>query len=395
MISKVLLRQEQFPVTDHLVYLNHAAVGPLSQSACAAMERHAREQRDFGAFHWRDWWAEYVDFREEAAALINGEPREISILKNTSEGISFVANGLRWESGDNVVTTDMEFPSNWAPWKRLESRGVECRAVKTEDGRFEPADVERLIDEKTRVVALSLVAFHNGFRPDVETIGQLCRDRNVLFCLDAIQGVGAIRTDVKRWNVDFLAADGHKWMMGPEGTAIFFCSERVRDQLDVLESGWMNVDRGDAMIGSGVELLRDGRRFEAGSINTNGVYGLRAAIALLRHVGLENVEREVVHITGRLGRMLASIGCVVRSPMPPEAGIVSIEPPQGVDFERLAAMCEAGAERNPLRLWHRWLEQNRIICSAREGMLRFSPHFYNDDDDLDDVREAFDEAMGS
>ncbi|MFN2443656.1 MAG: aminotransferase class V-fold PLP-dependent enzyme [Thermoanaerobaculia bacterium] len=394
MISKVLLRQEQFPVTDHLVYFNHAAVGPLSQSTCAAMERHAREQRDFGAYHWRDWYAEYIDFREEAAALINGEPREISILKNTSEGISFVANGLRWKAGDNVVTTDMEFPSNWAPWKRLESRSVECRAIRTENGRFDPVDVENLIDDRTRVVALSFVAFHNGFRPDVETIGTICRDRNVLFCLDAIQGVGAIRTDVKRWNVDFLAADGHKWMMGPEGTAIFFCSERVRDQLDVLESGWMNVDRGAAMIGAGVELLGDGRRFEAGSINTNGVYGLRAAIALLRHIGLEDVEREVLHITGRLGRMLASIGCTVRSPMPPESGIVSIEPPQGVDIERLARLAGAGAERDPLRLWHRWLEVNRIICSARERMLRFSPHFYNDDDDLDEIRAAFDEAMG-
>ncbi|HEY0592694.1 MAG TPA: aminotransferase class V-fold PLP-dependent enzyme, partial [Thermoanaerobaculia bacterium] len=149
MISKILLRREQFPVTDHLVYLNHAAVGPLSAAACAAMERHAREQRDWGALNWRDWIGEYVEFREEAAALIGAEPSEISVLKNTSEGISFVANGFRWKEGENAVTTDLEFPSNSVPWRRLASRGVECRIVKSRDGAYTVEDVERLIDANT------------------------------------------------------------------------------------------------------------------------------------------------------------------------------------------------------------------------------------------------------
>ncbi|HEU5161603.1 MAG TPA: aminotransferase class V-fold PLP-dependent enzyme, partial [Thermoanaerobaculia bacterium] len=197
MISKILLRREQFPVTDRLVYFNHAAVGPLSHAAFSAMERHAREQRDFGALHWRDWIGEYIEFREEAAALLGADPSEISILKNTSEGLSFVANGVRWKEGENVVTTDIEFPSNSVPWRRLAQRGVECRLVKSRDGAFSVGDVEALIDEKTRVVSVSSVYFHNGFSPDIAALGDLCRAKGVLFCVDAIQSLGAIPMDVR------------------------------------------------------------------------------------------------------------------------------------------------------------------------------------------------------
>lgn len=390
MISKILLRREQFPVTDHLVYFNHAAVGPLSQTACAAIERQAREQRDWGALHWRDWYAEYVDFRDEAAALINADAGEISILKNTSEGISFVANGLDWREGENVITTDMEFPSNWVPWKRLEARGVECRAVETRDGEFAPEDVEKRIDSKTRVLAVSSVYFHNGFRPDLDALGALCEAKGILFCVDAIQGLGAVCTDVQRSKIHFLAADGHKWLLGPEGAAIFYARADVRERLEVLETGWMNVDRGNRMIGCGTDLLPDGRRFEAGSINTIGVYGLRAAIALLRHIGIENVEREVMWEITTLAAVLEQLGFETRTPRPLSSGILAVDPPQEVDIQRLRQLIGAEPDdpADTVTLMHRWLELCDVVCSAREGMLRFSPHFYNDEEDIDRVRDV-------
>lgn len=396
MISKILLRREQFPVTDHLVYLNHAAVGPLSHNAYAAMERHAREQRDLGALHWRDWYAETVELREEAASLIGSSAAEISILKNTSEGLSFVAAGLDWREGDNVVTTDMEFPSNWAPWKRLEPQGVACRAIETREGSFTVEDAERLIDDRTRLLAVSAVSFHNGFRPDLDALGALCEAKGVLFCVDAIQALGAVATDVRRSKIHFLAADGHKWLMGPEGTAIFFCAEGARERLRVIESGWMNVARGGRMIGAGVELLSDGRRFEAGSLNTNGIYGLRAAIALLRHIGIENVERELDWVVGALASMLEDLGFRIVTPKPLASGIVAALPPQEVDMARLQRL--TGKEDHPapdaLSLIHRWLELCDIIVSAREGALRFAPHFYNDEEDLERLRDALVEATG-
>ncbi len=394
MISKILLRREQFPVTDHLVYLNHAAVGPLSQSACSAMERHAREQRDYGALQWRDWIGEYIEFREEAAQLIGSDAAEISILKNTSEGISFVANGFRWKEGENVVTTDLEFPSNSVPWRRLAPRGVECRLVASRDGAFTVEDVEALIDEKTRILSVSSVYFHNGFRPDLVALGELCRAQGVLFCVDAIQSLGAVAMDVRNAGIHFLAADGHKWLMGPEGAAIFFCAAEARDRLEVLESGWLNVERGDEMLGVGTELRADGRRFEAGSLNTNGIYGLRAAIALLRHIGIENIEREVIWVASALAAMLESSGFTLRTPRPLGAGIVSFLIPQGVDIARLKRISAAPDHLDdPLLLLHRWLEVNDVICSPREGMLRFAPHFYNDEEDIERVKEVLDVAI--
>src|SRR6059058_1839781 len=158
--------RELFPVTKNLAYFNHAAVGPLSIRASEAMERFVRDQRDFGALHWREWYAEYVRLRESAAKLIGAETSEIAILKNTSEGLSFVAEGFRWERGDNVVTTDLEFPSNAVPWKRLARRGVECRVLKT-NGSFAADDIATLVDDRTRIVSVSSVAFHNGFAPDL------------------------------------------------------------------------------------------------------------------------------------------------------------------------------------------------------------------------------------
>src|SRR5437588_3383385 len=209
-------RRDLFPVTKNLLYFNHAAVGPLSTVASEAMERFVRDQRDFGALHWRDWYAEYEKLRASAAMLIGAaDPREIAILKNTSEGLSFVAEGYKWREGENVVTTALEFPSNYTPWKRLERRGVECRVVA--DPSVEA--IERAIDDRTCIVTVSSVAFHNGYTADLDAIGDLCAQRNILFCVDAIQSVGVLPTDVRKSKVSFLAADGHKWMCASEGGA--------------------------------------------------------------------------------------------------------------------------------------------------------------------------------
>lgn len=361
--------RELFPVTRNLVYFNHAAVGPLSVRACEAMERHARDQRDHGALHWRDWYAEYDRLRESVAKLIGATPGEIAILKNTSEGISFVAEGLRLEAGENVITTAMEFPSNWTPWKRLEGRGVECRIAASAS----VADIAPLIDERTRVVTVSSVAFHNGFTADVNAIGNLCAERNVRFCVDAIQSVGVLPIDVKAARIDFLAADGHKWMCGPEGAAIFYVAESRLDELDVLEYGWTNIDRKQTFIGCPTDLLPDARRFEAGSLNTNGIYGLRAAIDLLLEIGIDTIAAAALRVANELAEGLESIGWRVGSPRPGASPIVGATPP---DVEK------------SLLWFHRRLEEEGVVCAPREGMLRFSPHFYNDGGEVARVVEV-------
>jgi selenocysteine lyase/cysteine desulfurase len=364
--------RDLFPVTRNVVYMNHAAVGPLSVRAYEAMERHARDQRDFGALHWREWYHEYELLREAAGRLINAGPDEIAILKNTSEGLSFVAEGFRWQRGQNVITTDLEFPSNFSPWKNLQRRGVELRVVESHDGAYTVDDVAKLIDANTRIVTVSSVAFHNGFAADLDAIGELCARRGVLFCVDAIQSLGAMPIDVRRSKIAFLAADGHKWLCGPEGAATFYVAAAHRDKLDVLENGWTNIERRGKFINASTDLLPDSRRFEAGSLNTNGIYGLRAAMELLEEIGPLEVSAEVKRIAGMLADRLEGIGYRLGTPRPIASGIV-------------AAIPRPSAEPNTLLRLHRKLEENGVVCSPREGMLRFAPHFYNDEEDVERV----------
>lgn len=361
--------RDLFPVTRNLVYFNHAAVGPLSVRAYDAMERHARDQRDHGALHWRDWYAEYVHLRESAARLIGAQTGEIAILKNTSEGLSFVAQGLRWRAGDNVVTTALEFPSNWTPWKVLEPRGVEVRVAPLPT----VGAIDALVDDRTRVVTASSVAFHNGFTADLIAIGQLCARRNVLFCVDAIQSVGVLPIDVRAANIAFLAADGHKWMCGAEGAAIFYVAAEHREELDVIEYGWTNVERKGRFLDVGTELVPDARRFEAGSLNTNGIYGLRAALDLLLEIGIERVSSEAIRVATRLADGLEGIGFRVGT-RPVLSPIVGAIPPD--------------VEKTSILFLHRKLEEEGIVCAPREGFLRFSPHFYNDDSEVGRVLDV-------
>lgn len=358
-----------FPVTRNLTYLNHAAVGPLSIPAAEAMERHVRDQLNYGALNWRQWDAHYAALRASAAKLIGAAPDEIAILKNTSEGISFVAEGLPWVEGDNVVTTALEFPSNWVAWKRLESRGVSLRVAELPTLEA----IARQIDWRTRVVAVSSVAFHTGFVSELDQIGALCASRDILFCVDAIQSLGMLPMDVRRSNIDFLSADGHKWLCAPEGAAIFYVAAEKRDVLRVIEHGWMNVRREGRFIDCGLELLPDSRRFEAGALNTTGVCGLRAAIDLLLELGIEEVSTRAVRVAALLADVLEDAGWRVESPRPIRSAIVAATPP---DVEK------------SLLWWHRRLEENGIVTAPRERMIRFSPHFYNDESDVARVAEV-------
>jgi len=368
--------RELFPVTRNLIYFNHAALGPLSVRAAEAMERFVRDQRDYGALHWKKWYAEDARFRESAAKLIGANADEIAILKNTSEGLSFVAQGMRWREGDNVITTSLEFASNWTPWKRLETRGVECRVARS----FDVGDIEALIDERTRLVTVSAVAFHNGAVADLHAIGEVCARRNVRFCVDAIQALGVLPIDVRAAKIDFLAADGHKWTCGPESAAIFYVSRERRDELEVLETGWTNVDRQGKFIECSVELLPDARRFEAGSLNTAGVYGMRAAMDLALEIGIDVIREHALRVATLLVEGLESIGWSVASPRPISSPIVGATPP---DVEK------------SVRWYHGQLEERGIITAPREGLVRFSPHYYNDEIEVERVIDALKSLTGA
>jgi hypothetical protein len=221
----------EFPVRRNLVYFNHAAVAPLPRPVADAIEAHAENAKTRGAADWRRWYADVESAREKAAAFVGARREEISFVPSTSWGLNLVAQAVDWKPGDNVVGDDMEFPSNVYPWMLLEKRGVELRLARNRGGRVTAEDIAAKIDDRTRVVAVSWVAFHNGWVYPIEEIGGLCRSRGILFVVDAIQGLGALPLplDVSRVAIEVLVADAHKWPYGSEGGAVFFVAERARE----------------------------------------------------------------------------------------------------------------------------------------------------------------------
>ncbi len=366
----------EFPVRKTLVYFNHAAVAPLPQRVAQAINAHNESVRDRGAADWRRWYAAIDEAREKAARLIGAKPAEIAFLPNTSWALNVVAQAFPWKPGDNVVSDDMEFPSNAYPWLALEKRGIECRLAKNRGGRVTLENIAEMVDARTRIVAVSWVAFHNGWVFPIEEISKFCRERGILFVLDAIQGLGALPLDVEKSGVDVLAADGHKWLLGAEGCAVFYVSESVRERVPPLFTGWWNIRHETGYLDYKLDLYSGARRYEPGTLPTANVAGLSAAIDVLSEVGLETIRSRILETCGSLKRGLADRGWTITSPEPLRSGILATALP-GTDSRLLA----------------RRLEERGIITAPREGSLRFSPHFYNDAAEVARILEGLSESV--
>jgi selenocysteine lyase/cysteine desulfurase len=348
---------DQFPVREHLIYLNHAAVAPLCKPAADAMKHLADDCMEFGSIHYDEWLAAYDGLRRAAAKLINSMPSEIALMKNTSEGIATVAMGLDWRPGDRVVAFHEEFPANYYPWKRLENKGVDVAWLSVED----PLD---RIDEAcrgARLLAISFVQFLSGYRAPIEAIGEICRRNRCIYLVDAIQGMGAFPLDVRACHIDALAADGHKWMLGPEGCAIFYISHELQDRVEPVEFGWTNVAGYNDYASREMALRRDAGRYEPGTLNTIGCFGLRASIEFLLDIGVGEIAPVVQNLGNRIAAGVEAKGYEVLGNRTPEtgAGIVSFR--------------KAGIEDREIV---RRLRGARIAAAPRAGWVRTSPHFY-------------------
>jgi cysteine desulfurase/selenocysteine lyase len=363
----------QHPVTERYAYFDHAAVAPMCAAARDAMVRHAQESAEHGDVHYGQWDRRIEAARASAAHLIGAQAGEVAFLKNTTEGIAFVAEGLRWQPGDNVVIPEREYPANVYPWMNLAERGVEVRWLPHRDGRVHIDALPEVCDARTRLVSLSFVQFASGFRTPLAEVGRFCRARNCLFFVDAIQGLGAFPLDVEADGIDFLAADGHKWLLGPEGAAIFYCRASRRNDLRLIEVGAGTVINRREYLTYNLTPALDARRFEAGSGNLPGVFALGAAVEYLMSVGIDAIAARVLALTDRLCAGLAQLGwTVLSSRRPAEAsGIVMFSHPQHA----------------PEATW-RALHREHIILSLRAGVLRASPHFYNTEGEIDRLLAA-------
>lgn len=363
-----------FPVTRNCVYLNHAAVCPISVPVYERMERHLRDLLEHGAVHFRDWLADVRRVREAAARFINAHWDEIAFAPNTSAGLSMIANGIPWRAGDNLVSADCEFPANIVPWMRVaREHGVEVRMARERAGRLETEEILGLIDERTRVVSLSFVEFASGFRNDLATIGRYCRERDILFVVDGIQGLGALKLDVEACCIDAVSADAHKFLLGPDGVALFYLSRRAMERVKPTLVGWLSVADPEDFGNYAQPYAAGARRFEPGALNTAGVLGLGAAIDLFQQVGVETIERYLLDLGDYLCERLAEKGYRVVS--------------SRRDGEKSAVIACEHARISAGELSEH-LERQGIITTARLGRLRVSPHFYNTREEIDRLIET-------
>ncbi len=343
--------------------MNHAGVAPLSRRSRDAMTEFLEDATVNGAVNAKCWEQAAEACRGVAAQLINADATEIAFMKNTTQGILIAANGIDWRAGDNVVTTAVEFPANVYPWWSLKERyGVQTRMVPEQTGRIHVEDVASAIDERTRAVTISHVEFASGFRNDIQALGEICRERDIWFIVDAIQSLGAIEVDVKSSNIDILAADGHKWLLAPEGAAIFYCADDKRERLINTNVGWASVVNPRDFLNYDLTQKPDATRFEEGSYNSVGLYGLKAAIALLLDIGISTIEAHILELTEHLMAGLEAKGYRVVTPR--------------ADSERAGIVIFESNQHTPAEIYE-ILHAENIITAERGSGVRVSPHFYN------------------
>lgn len=357
---------QHFDLDPDIHYLNHAAVSPWPVRTAEAVTAFARDNARVGSKHYLHWNEIETELRDRLRLLINARSTdEIGLLKSTSEGLSIIAHGLPWQSGDNIVIPDQEFPSNRIVWESLIPYGVEVRQVDIDCDEPEQALLAAM-DERTRLLSVSAVQYGTGLRLDLMQLGRFCEQHEILFCIDAIQAIGALAFDVRKCRADFVVADGHKWMLGPEGLALFYCRRELLDQLTLHQFGWHMIEHMGDFDRREWEPAGSARRFECGSPNMIAIHALHASIGVLLEVGMDQVEAAIRARTALVMDFIQQHADAFQliTPSKPErhAGIVTFRPLR----ENLDALFAR-------------LQAANVQCAKRAGGIRFSPHFYTDE----------------
>lgn len=363
----------EFQLDNNIIHLNHAAVAPWPTRTIKAVTDFANENGKLGSLNYLQWYRTETRLRERMCRLINASSADdIGLLKNTSEGLSVIAYGIDWQAGDNVVIPANEFPSNRIVWESLSPLGVEIRQIDICCSDPE-AELINAMDSRTRLLSVSAVQYATGLRLMLETLGAACHKRDILFCVDAIQQLGALKFDTQQIHADFVVADAHKWMLGPEGLALFYSSPVARERLKLSQYGWHMVEHVGDFNRQDWQPANSARRFECGSPNTLGIYATEASLSLIDEVGMDTIENRILENSRWLCEQIqADSGLeLISDPRPQRlSGIVTFKP-SGQDVESL----------------HVKLTDAGVLCVARGGGIRFSPHFYTD-------RALIEQALG-
>ena len=352
----------EFNLDDNVIYLNHAAVAPWPARTEKAVNAFCRENVTIGSKKYAHWLTVENRLKNQLAQLINAPSvDEIALVKNTSEALSFVAYGLDWATGDKVVTSDEEFPSNMIPWESLANQGVQVNKVHLKDADDPTAALISQLDDQTKLLTISSVQYASGLRVDLERLGHACQDKGILFCIDAIQSIGAFPVDVQKYNADFMMADGHKWMLGPEGLGVFYCRQSAINKLKLTQYGWHMVEEMGNYDNPEWTTASSARRFECGSPNMLSIHALSASISLLLDIGMDTVSREVI----KRGQYV--IEKVLQNP--------SLELLTNPDNDGNNIIVFKSKNGSTDSLFDD-LTARQVVCAKRGGGIRFSPHFY-------------------
>jgi cysteine desulfurase/selenocysteine lyase len=366
--------RKQFPVTEKYAYFDHAAVGPLPKKTVESVHRVTEEKYE-GDLHWESWEETAEKVRASIANLTGARGEEIALTFNTTEGIAIVANGLTYEKGSNIVTCDLEFPSNLYPWQALaKHQGLQLKVIRNRDGILRMEDFSEAIDARTRVVAISYVQYANGFKINLEELSKIAHENNALVVTDAVQALGQMPVDVSKLGVDFLATSGYKWLLSPISTGFLYVKHELLEELWPTIVGYRSDENSMDFSFREFQPAHTARRYEGGQLNFPGFAGMKESIALLQEIGIGTVQSNIHSLVDRmLDGVKRNTKLQIRSCLeePSRSGIINL------------------ACREPDLVAERLLER-RIVISVRAGGLRISPHFYNTESEIDKLVSELD-----
>ncbi len=363
-----------FPAAEKYVYLNSAAVAPMPTIAAEAVFSQLTDVSENGSANYADWIATKNRARGMIAEMLNAEAEQIAFMRNTSDGFASVANGLKWEKEDNIVTFAKEFPSNFYPWRRIRDEfGTELRLCPERGGRFDSDEFISLIDSDTKLVSVSAVQFASGFRADLEKIGAAARKVDALFAVDIIQGFGAMPFDLPAQSVDIAAGASHKWLCSPEGCGILYLSERARERIKPTMVGWISVEEPWDFEDYEQPFKQNALAWETGTGGVSLFYGLEQSLKILREAGAENIENYLEDLSDYLCELLAAKNYDIISSREKgeKSQIVCVKHRNGLTSNEIA----------------KHLENEKIIVSPRGDRIRIAPHFFNNQSDIERLIE--------
>jgi cysteine desulfurase/selenocysteine lyase len=360
--------RKYFPFLNNgMIYMNHAAVSPLSTPVVEEVEKYLHLKSRSEIENYKDYLKLMAETKAELGELINCKPERIAFVDNTSNGLNILAQGLDWRTGDRIILNDLEFPSNVYPFLNLKKYGVEIDFVKSEDGAVKLEDIERVVTENTRLLSISYVQFLTGYRADLDRIGDLCRDRRIIFCVDSIQGLGAVTLDVQKSKIDFLANGCQKWLMALEGLGFIYLSEELQERINPRYVGWTSVASSWNLLDYKLILKKNADRFQNGTMSAIGIVALNASLKFLKSFEYKRIENVILENAEYFINSISEIG---------------INPIlKNTDRQYLAGIISFKADNSQI-IFETLLKEN-IVGAVREGIVRFSPHFYNTREEID------------